>query len=93
MEFHASEKAAGELSSLIYWRANLAYTRERYPDCAEEITRCKKNIEYDFSALDRLGVPFWVQNAALCWAENWRNYVDRSFWKDMAARGIYRAAA
>ena len=30
---------------------------------------------------------------ALCWAEDWRNYVSRDFWRDMEKRGIYRAAA
>lgn len=94
MEYKIDTNAERELSSLIYWRAELAHTRERYPNDREEIERCKKTIELCiFPALDKLGVPFWVQNAALCWAENWRNYVGRNFWKDMEKRGIYRAAA
>ena len=93
MEFHASRQAQDELSGLIYWMANLEYTRERYPGDREEIEHCKKSVECSFRALDRLGVPFWVQNAALGWARSWKNYVQRDFWTDMTARGIVRAAA
>lgn len=94
MAYNVTESAARELSSLIYWRAELSHTRERYPDELDEVERCKKTIELCiFPALDRLGVPFWVQNAALCWAEDWRNYVSRDFWRDMEKRGIVRAAA
>ena len=92
MEYKASRSAADELGGLIYWAANLAYTKERYSYDEDEIARCRKSIEFSFSQLDKLGVPFWVQNAALCWAENWKNYTSRDFWKDMTARKIYRAA-
>lgn len=94
MNYEVNKNAENEISALIYWRANLAITMERYPDDRHEVERCKKTIENCiFPALDRLAVPFWVQNAALCWAENWRNYVSRDFWRDMAERGIVRAAA
>ena len=93
MYFTANRNAEDELAGLIYWRANLAYTKERCPDDKDEIRHCCKSIEFAFTQLDRLGVPFWVQNAALTWAENWKNYVQRDFWLDMAARGITRAEA
>ena len=93
MNYEVSKKAENEIGGLIYWRANLAYTVERYPEDRHEIERCKKSVEFAFGELDKIGVPFWVQNAALCWAENWRNYVQRDFWRDMTARGICRAAA
>lgn len=93
MMYEVNRKAEDELAGLMYWRANLAYTVERYPKDADEIMHCRKSVETSFDALDKLGVPFWVQNAAVCWAENWRNYVQRDFWNDMTARGIIRAAA
>ena len=92
MEYRVNKNAEDELRSLIYWMANLAYTRERYPKDRDEIARCKKSVEFTFGELDKIGVPFWVQNAAICWAENWKNYVQRDFFADMTARGIVRAA-
>lgn len=93
MEYRAGREAADEITGLIYWAANLAYTKERCADDVHEIAHCRKSIEFSFTQLDRLGVPFWVQNAALTWAENWKNWVQRDFWVDMTARHIYRAAA
>jgi len=37
---------------------------------------------------DALGVPYWAQNAALAWAENWRATKAEYFDAAMARRGI-----
>lgn len=61
------------LEGLSYWVADVAYMRERWGDNDPELTRARATIENSFPMLDRLGVPFWVQNTVICWAEHWRN--------------------
>lgn len=62
------------LSGLAYWVSDLHYMRERFGENDPELTRARETIEKClFPQLDRLQVPFWVQNTVLCWAENWRN--------------------
>lgn len=81
-----------ELAGLAYHHADYKYRLERrgtdarITDAALDIDR--KNIEQHFAALDALGVPFWVQNIALCWSENWRNYERGSLWQVLEKNGI-----
>lgn len=73
LEFRATQEQRGELEGLAYWHANLYYCYERYPDDVHAIEATKKSISLAFDRLDRLRVPFWVQNAVLAWSEEWRN--------------------
>lgn len=69
-----------ELEGLAYWVADVNYIIERYGANDPEYTRANKSVLLCFENLDRLGVPFWVQNSVVCFAENWRqyqnNYID-----------------
>ena len=62
------------LEGLAYWIADLHYMREKWGDDEPEVQRARDTVEKCcFPSLDRLAVPFWVQNSVICWAENWRN--------------------
>ena len=75
LKFELSREQYKELSALAYWVADEQYIRERYGADEPEIQRCRETITKSiFPNLDRLKVPFWVQNVVICWAENWRNY-------------------
>lgn len=64
------------LEGLAYRIADTNYMRDRYgtTEAAPELAENKKTISSIFDNLDNLGVPFWVQNAVICWAEHWQNY-------------------
>lgn len=77
LKFELSREQFRELSALAYWVANEQYIRERHGADDPEIQRCRETITKSiFPNLDRLQVPFWVQNIVSCWAENWRNYTS-----------------
>lgn len=62
------------LDGLAYWIADLHYMREKWGENDPELKRARDTIEKCcFPQLDKMGVPFWVQNSVICWAENWRN--------------------
>lgn len=62
------------IEALAYHIADVNYMRERQGDDWPEIFRTKKTISLCFEILDKLGVPFWVQNSVICYAEDWRRY-------------------
>ena len=64
------------LEALAYHVADVNYIIERFGDKEPEYIKAHKNVLLTFETLDRLGVPFWVQNSVVCFAENWRNYKE-----------------
>lgn len=68
------------LEGLAYWVADVNYIIERYGANDPEYKKAHNSVLLSFETLDRLGVPFWVQNSVVCFAENWRqyknNYID-----------------
>ena len=50
------------------------YILERYGSKDPEYKKAHENVLLTFKHLDALGVPFWVQNSVVCFAENWRQY-------------------
>lgn len=62
------------LHGLAYHVADVNYIKERYGCQDPEFTKADKNVSMTFETLDRLSVPFWVQNSVICFAENWRRY-------------------
>lgn len=73
MEFVCSKKQKSALDGLAYRIADSAYMKERYgtEGAKIELEQNRKTILSLFSELDKLGVPFWVQNAVICFSENW----------------------
>lgn len=89
--FKANNEQRNELAALAFRIADIAYTQERYTkEEAEEKTQISRKTitQCIFPSLDRLGVPFWVQNSVICAAENWRGYLSGEYEKRLADRNI-----
>lgn len=88
LQFTATRRQSKELDGLAYWIAERSYTLERCPDDADDLRRADATIRLHFEVLDRLAVPFWVQNSVMAWAGDWRNTRRQSIRPAMAARNI-----
>jgi hypothetical protein len=77
-----------ELESLAYWIADRAWSRERGELDEHEDQRTNNTIRAIFDALDRLRVPYWAQNAVICWAGDWRRTMCEDLRDAMRARSI-----
>lgn len=66
------------LQGLAYHVADVNYIKEKYGASDPEYKKADSNVLYQFEVLDRLGVPFWVQNSVVVFAENWRRYKSES---------------
>ena len=62
------------LEGLAYHVADANYIIERYGENDPEHKKAHENVLLSFEKLDALGVPFWVQNSVVIFAENWRRY-------------------
>ncbi len=62
------------LEGLAAWVADGAYIAEYYGIDDPEWSKCDSTVKACFDTLDRLGVPYWVQNAVISWARDWRAY-------------------
>ena len=74
LSFQANKKQSSALHGLAYWIADASYIAERYGKNDPEHEKAHKTVMQCFDELDRLGVPFWVQNYIIMFAENWRRY-------------------
>lgn len=76
LTFICTQEKYNALSGLAYRIADNAYMIERFgrADCSIELAENRKTIGSLFDKLDALNVPFWVQNAVIDWAEDWRRY-------------------
>lgn len=86
--FSATREQRDELEGLAYWIADRAWSRERGELDEYEDSRTDNTIRAIFDALDRLSVPYWVQNAVCCWAENWRRAMKENLRDAMRAKQI-----
>ena len=76
-----------ELEYLARWRADLAYIMERFGPDEPEAQVSRKTIEYSFTMLDKKSVPYWLQNVALAYGEDWRNRERESFTSFLKRKG------
>lgn len=83
--FNATKEQRNALEGLAYRIADSAYMRERFGNDEPELKQNEKTISGLFDELDRMGVPFWVQNSVICFAENWRQYIS-TYMSDYLAR-------
>lgn len=76
LSFVCTQEIYNTLSGLAYRIADNAYMIERFgrEDASIELGQNHKTIISLFDKLDALHVPFWVQNAVMSWAEDWRRY-------------------
>ena len=87
-QYAATPAQRAELEGLAYWIADRAWSRERGKLDALEDRRTGDTIRAIFDALDRLGVPYWVQNAVICWSEDWRRTMQEDLRDAMRAKQI-----
>ena len=85
--FDLNTQLRRELDYLARWRADLAYITERWGKGDPEAQVSRGSIEFAFTVLDRLNVPFWLQNAALAYGEDWRNRQRESFEHYLTRKG------
>lgn len=86
--FKANATQKDLLQGLAYWIADNRYIREKYGDREPELKVVDDTIHALFNSLDRAGVPFWVQNAVIICAEDWRHYHEIGIEADLKKRGI-----
>ena len=86
--YTATREQRDELEGLAYWISDRAWSRERGKLDEYEDRRTDTTIRAIFDRLDRLGVPYWVQNAVICWAEDWRRTMREDLRDAMRARSI-----
>ena len=86
--FKATKEQRNALEGLAYRIADSAYMRERFGNDEPELKKNEKTISGLFDLLDRLGVPFWVQNSVICFSENWRKYVQFGIFEPMKKKNI-----
>lgn len=86
--FAATPAQRAELEGLAYWIADRSWSRERGELDEHEDSRTDSTIRAIFDALDRLAVPYWVQNTVCCWAENWRRAMKENLRDAMRAKQI-----
>lgn len=87
-QYTATPAQRAELESLAYWIADRGWSRERGKLDEYEIRRTGTTIRAIFDQLDRLGVPYWVQNAVIYWAGDWRRTMREDLRDAMRARSI-----
>ena len=88
-----SAEQSRELEYLARWRADLEYIKERYGAADPEAETSRKSIEFSFSRLDALRVPFFLQNAALAFGEDWRRQLQTDLFSWLASRKGYTVSA
>lgn len=76
LNFKCTREQRNALEGLAYRIADSAYMRERWGSEEPELEQNHKTICGLFDELDKLAVPFWVQNSVSCFAENWRQYIQ-----------------
>lgn len=72
MIYQANKRQFGALEGLAHWCAEYYYTLERFGADDAEMPAIRNDMSFCMDRCDALGVPYWAQNAALAWAENWR---------------------
>lgn len=76
LSFICTQEEYNTLSGLAYRIADNAFMIERYgrQDASIELGQNHKTILGLFDQLDKMSVPYWVQNAVISWSEDWRRY-------------------
>ena len=86
--FECNRKQRSALEGLAYRIADTEYMREKYGFNEPELSQNEKTISSLFDELDRLGVPFWVQNSVICFSEDWRKYTQFGIFEPMKEKNI-----
>lgn len=89
MEYRiTSFSVKSEIESLSYWMIQNSFNSELKSRDEIETARIHKTMDEIFNQLDRLRVPFWVQNAVLSYGRNWRFAYTTDLYTFLADKGI-----
>lgn len=72
LEYQLNMQQLDALNGLAFWLSELSWTRQKYGDNCNELPKIRSTIDSCFDDLDKLNVPFWVQNSTIVWGEDWR---------------------
>lgn len=93
IKYTCPEAVWRELEYLARWRADLAYIAEHFGPDDPEADVSRKSIVFAFEQLDRLGCPFWLQNCAVSYGTDWREYKRMHFSGWLSDHGYVLATA
>lgn len=90
LHFELDQEKYNALQGLAYRIADNAYMKERYgrENVLQELAENHATITGLFDTLDSLRVPFWVQNSAIAFGDDWRRYKTDSFADWLSGRGV-----
>lgn len=80
LKFKANIKQSDILHGIAFRNADIWFMHEYYqddkknPDYINAIEENRRTMHSLFDEADKAGIPFWVQNHALSFAEDWRRY-------------------
>lgn len=90
LSYDCTQKIYNILCGLAYRIADNAYIIERYGVKGSAIERKENHATICglFDELDACGVPFWVQNNAIAFGDDWRRYKTEFLKNWLVARGV-----
>lgn len=74
LSFKCNAQQKNELEALAYNIADAQHIIKKYGPDDPELIQVRKNIDLSFNLLDKLNVPFWVQNSVIIYAEDLNRY-------------------
>lgn len=86
--FTATREQSTALAALAYYVADYYYVSERYGSSDPEAREADANVKATFRDLDKLEVPFWVQNTIVAYAQDWRRYKSVYMNSYLKSKGI-----
>ena len=86
--FTATREQSTALAALAYHVADYYYISERYGASDPEAHKADVNVKATFRDLDKLEVPFWVQNTIVAFATDWRRYKSVYMDSYLRSKGI-----
>lgn len=86
--FTATREQSTALAALAYHVADCNYITERYGTLDPEAHKADANVKATFRDLDKLEVPFWVQNTIVAFATDWRRYKSVYMDSYLRSKGI-----
>lgn len=86
---HISSNQYNAVSSLAFHISNEKRAMEHSNLTRPESAVLRDTVLCCFDECDALQVPFFVQNAVIAWAQEWRNTLRENCRDALARRGIY----
>jgi hypothetical protein len=88
--YKVDQSIYNKLCGLAFRIADNKYMIERYGVKGSAVERAQnhKTIIMLFNELDAARVPFWVQNSAISFGDDWRRYKSECLYNWLRARGV-----